>query len=338
MPTLPIPPFHPHPLIPGGHVQTLAGLYLPGPPTPYTAVRHIIDLPDGDQLVVHDDVPCRWRDGAGTCLLVHGLGGSHQSGYMQRIAAKLADRGVRAFRLDLRGFGESRYLAIRPTHCGRWADAAAALEFVARQAPHSPTALVGFSLGGAISLNLAAELGSGTSGNLAGVVAVCPPIDLHSVKRHFATPGGRLYDRQFASLLWRQTLRRQRHRPDMPPVHAASPPRRLRDFDGLVTAPRSGFASVDDYYTQASPGPRLIDIRIPTLILAAADDPIVPGEPLTESAHSDAVQVVLTRHGGHLGYIGRARTDPDHRWMDWRVVAWVRHATAPDYTSYDVAH
>jgi predicted alpha/beta-fold hydrolase len=143
------------------------------------------------------------------------------------------------------------------------------------------------------------------------------------VKRHFATPAGRFYDREFVHLLWQRTLRHQQRRADMPRIDVSRAPRRLRDFDELVTAPLSGFASADDYYTRTSPGPRLRDIRMPTLILAAKDDPIVPMRSLPSCPCSDAVQVVTTSHGGHLGYIARAGFDSDRRWMDWRIVEWV---------------
>jgi predicted alpha/beta-fold hydrolase len=66
---------------------------------------------------------------------------------MQRIAAKLKDPGVRAFRMDLRGCGAGEGLARFPYHSGRSEDAAAALGAIARLLPHSPTTLVGFSLG-----------------------------------------------------------------------------------------------------------------------------------------------------------------------------------------------
>jgi predicted alpha/beta-fold hydrolase len=100
-------------------------------------------------------------------------------------------------------------------------------------------------------------------------------------------------------------------------------PRRLREFDALITAPLAGFASVDEYYTQTSPGARLARVRVPTMIVAAKDDPVVPYEPLAQARRSDAVEVVITRHGGHLGYVGRRNDDPDRRWLDWRVVEWV---------------
>ena len=57
--TLPI--FKPHPLIPGGHAQTLAGVFLPARRIDYRARRHIVTLADGDQLVVHDDCPNGWQ-------------------------------------------------------------------------------------------------------------------------------------------------------------------------------------------------------------------------------------------------------------------------------------
>jgi predicted alpha/beta-fold hydrolase len=323
MPGATFPPFQQHPFFRGGHAQTLAGAYLPYRYAPYAAHQHVIGLDDGDQLVLHDDQPRDWQNGDGACLVAHGLGGSYQSSYMRRVTSKLTARGVRVFRLDLRGFGAGQYMAIRPTHCGLWADIAAGLQFIARQAPSSPTALVGFSLSGTIALNLATELGSARCGNLAGVMAVSPPVDLHAVTRHFATLTGHLYDRQFVRILWRCTVHHQQRRLDMPRIDLSQPPRRLRDFDDLVTAPLSGFASADDYYTRTSPGPRLRDIRIPTLILAAEDDPIVPMRPLAHWPRSDAVEVVMTPHGGHLGYIARAGLDSDRRWMDWRVVEWV---------------
>jgi predicted alpha/beta-fold hydrolase len=203
---------------------------------------------------------------------------------------------------------------------------AAAVDYVARQAPASPTALVGFSLGGTIALNMAAELGASTCGNLVALLAICSPIELHSVKRRFDAPTGRPYDRHFVRALWPATMRQLQGHDDLPHVDWSRPPQRLREFDALITAPLARFASVDDYYSTTSPGPRLAEIRLPTTIVAAADDPVVPIEPLQRARHGEAVEIVITRHGGHLGYIGRRNGDADRRWLDWRVVEWVEAA------------
>lgn len=315
--------FHPHPLVRGGHLQTLCGFYLPAVVLPERAERHHVVLDDRDTLVLHDDWPESWRDGGPTAMLIHGLAGCHRSAYLQRIAAKLVARGVRTFRMDMRGCGAGEGLARGPTHCGRSGDAAAALERIAQLCPDSPTVLVGFSLGGAIALNLVAELGDARCGNLAAVLAVCPPVDLPANSIHFERWIARLYDHFFARRLWRQVLRRAERFPDARPVDLSRRPRRLRQVDEWVTAPLGGFASADEYYRLASAGPKLTRVEVPTVILAAEDDPVVPAELLRRFDTSATVRIVITPSGGHLGYIGRPNGDPDYRWLDWRVVDWV---------------
>ncbi len=118
-----------------GHAQTLAGVYLPAGRYPYRARQHRVALADGDQLVLHDDRPDAWQAGDRAALLIHGLAGCHTSGYMQRIAHKLSARGVRVFRMDLRGCGAGQGLARWPYHSGRTEDAVAALEAIARLRP-----------------------------------------------------------------------------------------------------------------------------------------------------------------------------------------------------------
>ena len=99
-----------------------------------------------------------WQPADRSALLIHGLGGCHDSGYMQRIAHKLNARGVRVFRMDLRGCGAGMGLARLPYHSGRSEDARAALAAIARICRNSPTTLVGFSLGANMSLKLLGEL------------------------------------------------------------------------------------------------------------------------------------------------------------------------------------
>ncbi len=99
-------------------------------------------------MILHDDCPDEWQPRDRVALMIHGLAGCHESGYMQRIAHKLSTRGVRVFRMDLRGCGAGQELASLPYHSGRSEDAVAALEEIAEIAPDSPVTLVGFSLGG----------------------------------------------------------------------------------------------------------------------------------------------------------------------------------------------
>ena len=321
--TLEFPDFRPHRFLPGGHAQTLAGIFLPGTCQPEKAKQHLVELPDGDRLVLHDDAPACWRPGQRTALLIHGLAGCHGSPYMRRIAARLNAGGVRTFRMDLRGCGAGIRLARLPYHSGRSEDAAAALVEIARLCPGSPTTMLGFSLGGNIALKLLGEVGAAPPGHLDSGVAVGPPVDLLACVEALGRPRNRLYDRYFAWMLLRRLAERRRLFPEALTVDFQRRPRGLYEFDDAFTAPLCGFGNAENYYRRSSSSQFLPAIALPTLILAAADDPLVTSEPLRSARLSPSTQLHLARQGGHLGFVGRRGGDPDRRWMDWRVVRWV---------------
>ncbi len=323
MPISSLPPFRPHPLLRSPHAQTLAGAFLPSPRYRYRARQHRVALDEGDELLLHDDRPHSWQPGDRTALLIHGLAGCHESGYMRRIAHKLNAAGVRTFRMDLRGCGAGVALARLPYHSGRSADAAAALEAVARIAPQSPTTLVGFSLGANIALKLVGELGEHRCARLDSVMAVCPPIDLAACSRQISLAANRMYDRYFVGLLWRQLHARRRAVRAAAMVRFSRRPRTLWEFDNTFTAVVCGFGTADNYYEQASSQRWVEKIRLPTLVLASRDDPMIPPQALERVNAPANVDIRLADHGGHLGFVGRGRVDPDRRWMDWRVVEWV---------------
>jgi predicted alpha/beta-fold hydrolase len=229
--------------------------------------------------------------------------------------------------MDLRACGAGKGLAKRPYHAGRSPDAAAAIRFLAELCPLSPVALIGFSLGGNIALKLAGESGDRPPGNLDRVMAVCPPVDLSRCVRSLTAPLQRQYTRHFASMLWNDIQQWWESVPDAPRVQVASRPRTVLEIDEAVTAPLGGFASAEDYYAKCSSGPLLANVKLPTLLLGAHDDPLVPAGPILDAKRSPAVHMVMTASGGHMGYFGRAGADPDIRWLDWRVVDFVLRAT-----------
>lgn len=306
-------------------MQTLAGAYWAVGKFSYRAQQHVVTLDDGDRLALHDDQPDAWQPGDKVALLIHGLAGCHLSGYMQRIAARLVNEGVRVYRLDMRGCGASFALAQHLPHSGRIEDVAAALAWITQACPGSPVTLVGFSLGGNLALNFAAERRQLLPGTLAQVVAVCPPIDLVRCSRQVERGTSRVYGRFFVRLLLEHLARRQRERPELPAIALPRPPRTLWEFDHHVTAPLCGFSGAEEYYQRTSPAPRLKQIDVPTLIIAASDDPLVPHAPFTQYERSSAVQLLTTSSGGHLGFLAAANGDADCRWLDWRLVEWIAH-------------
>ena len=97
----------------------------------------------------------------------------------------------------------------------------------------------------------------------------------------------------------------------------------------IYTAPRWGYTDALDYYRQASAAPWIPAIRVPTFILTARDDPFVAVEPFEMVAAPSTVEIHISACGGHLGFIAARGIDPDHRWLDWRIVDWVLSHSAP---------
>jgi predicted alpha/beta-fold hydrolase len=317
-------PFRVHPVLRTPLLQTAVAPYLPYRRAPYTAKQHIVRLVDGDQLVLHDDVPPTWQIGGPVVLLVHGLGGSYQSGYVARAAEKLQALGVRAIRMDLRGCGAGYTLARRPIHAGRSDDVAAALSCVRKLCPASQIVVVGYSMGGNLVLKMAGEFGEQVPYQLDSVLAIAPPIDLQACSRNLRRGLNRIYDSHYVWRCVRAAEQRRRLVPGVLHRELSPRPRTLREFDEVFTAPLAGFESADEYYDASSAMHVMREIRVPTLIITSVDDPIVPADSFERLSYPDCVHLRLMSAGGHMGFFGRPGSDPDRRWMDWRVVDWVK--------------
>lgn len=257
-------------------------------------------------------------------LLMHGLSGCHQSGYMARTASKLLDRNARVFRMDHRGCGAGRMLAKHPYHAGRIRDVEAAIRMLERLCPTSPISIAGFSLSGNLLLRYLGDDPASLPLSLYRTVAVSPPIDLQCcVERLADTRMGQRYDWYFARQLVSQIANTPQWQDELPLATAKRPPRRLIDFDELYTAPASGFDSAADYYENASAIKHIDNIQVHTSILVAEDDPLVSSAPWKNVTMPSNITMCMTKHGGHLGFIGKPGVDADNRWMDWRVVDWL---------------
>ncbi len=303
------------------HVQTILGHLWAGPRFRHRTIKHLVPLSEGDRLVIHDATPARWHDGAPIAVLIHGLGGNHDSGHLRRFAHLLAARDVRTIRADLRGTGDGLALARKPYHAGRSDDVRAILDYVHTLSPTSPLLLIGVSLGGNMVVKLAGESAANPIPGLQRVVALGPPIDLYRCDLLMSQRSNLLYNRYFARVLVGQAQQRQKLFPDIPRVVFPARPT-LRQFDDLYTAPRNGFTSVEDYYAHSSSAPLIPAIRVPTLILTARDDPFVDVRPFEELQPPPSVELRIVEHGGHLGFVGRDALG-GMRWGEAFVVRWL---------------
>jgi predicted alpha/beta-fold hydrolase len=313
--------FREHPLLPGGHLQTIAGRYLPGAAALSRAHQIEIALPDGDRIMLLENRAGRKTTLQKILFCAHGLGGDAAAAYMVRTAGLFHGRGWHAFRMNHRGCGCGAGLARHLYHSGRSDDISAALQAVAAKYPDVPIVAVGFSLSGNALLKLLGEGCHPVPRTLIGTVAVTPPVMLANCADALSRRTNRPYDRRFVRLLRQSIWQRQQIFPDFPtfkfPKYMT-----VKQFDALCTAPMNGFASADDYYQQCSARQFLYRITKPTLILAAANDPFVPLATFSGLNDNPAVDLHITSGGGHMGFIARDRTPLlSHRWMDYAILS-----------------
>ena len=318
-----IPEFRAPIFLSGGHRQTLIPYLFSASSLPYRAQQHMFAVPGGDELALHDDQPEGWQPGDPIALLMHGLSGCHRSSYMIRIANKLNQRGLRVFRMDHRGCGAVAEKCRLPYHAGIVQDAQAAWDFIRELCPGSPGGVVGFSLSGNVTLKAAGTIWSRSNHAPACAVAVNAPIDLEMCSQALSRRGNRIYENHFVKLLISQVEQRIAEFADAPRPRWQTPPTRLREFDDLYTAPASGYKNANDYYNRASSNADIGQIDIPTFVLTSRDDPMVPVLAYEKLELPESVRLHIAPSGGHLGYFAKAGSDPDRRWMDWRVVDWV---------------
>jgi len=318
------PEFRSHRLFRGGHLQTVIGAWFPGKlPRNGMSIRRHVPLSDGDCLTLHDDAFLEpWKTGDPVALLVHGMCGSAESPHIRRIASKLQLRGVRTFRVNMRGCGDGKGLAREPYHAGRSDDIQAVVDEIHAICPGSAIHVAGFSLGGNIVLKWLGEYSNKMNSCVVAGMAVNPPVDLASCTDSIQTQFYGMYDRYFAGQLFSHVVKCPNLRGRGPWTKESKRPRQILEFDELFTAPQSGFKNASDYYENCSAAPLIPNISTPTLILTSQDDPVIPVRLFKNLSLPKSVQLHISNSGGHLGFLGRKGTDPDGWWLDWRVVDW----------------
>jgi predicted alpha/beta-fold hydrolase len=230
-------------------------------------------------------------------IMVHGMAGNAGSHYLLPAAAVAREAGLASLRLNLRGSdcsGDDFY------HAALTADLHAALasEPLAR---FERVYLLGFSLGGHVTLRLATEE---VDPRVRSVAAVCTPLDLAASSRQIDSPSSWLYCRYLLHALARIYATVAARRAVPLPIAQAARIRKMRDWDERIVAPHHGFAGADDYYARASVGPRLADLRLPALLVNSELDPMVPAHTVRTvlTRPSPRLEVRWVAAGGHVAF------------------------------------
>lgn len=271
---------------------------------------------------------CHWqpaRTERPTVLVIHGLEGSAEAKYVLGVASKAYAAGFNVLRYNVRNCGGTLHLSPQLYHSGLTVDLHHLTRELLERDGLPQLFVIGFSMGGNQSLKFAGELGAQALAQLAGIVAISPPIDLAECSRAIQRRANWLYEMRFLLSLRRTVRRKEALFPGTYDLNRLQQAKHLWDWDDVMQ-PYHGFRDAADYYAQASSLPFIEKIRVPTLIIHAKDDPFIPFSSFNDPRLTGNPRVLLlaTRHGGHVAFCGRPQPDEDRAWAENRAVEFCR--------------
>jgi uncharacterized protein len=250
-------------------------------------------------------------------VLLHGWEGSAESLYVLSLGQQLFERGFDVLRLNLRDHGDTHHLNRELFHSCLLPEVVGATAALQAALGGRPLRLVGFSLGGNFVLRVGAQARAAGLA-VARIIAVSPVLDpgdtLRALESGFA--GYPLY---FVRKWWRSLLKKQAA---WPAHYDFAELRRVRDLRRLTAElirRFTDFRTLEEYLDGYSiTGRRLAGLEVPATIITSLDDPIIPAGALARLARPPTLRVVVTRFGGHCGFLDRL-TGPT--WVERRILA-----------------
>lgn len=285
----------------------------------YDPVVETIPTPDDDELWLD-----WYRQGAGRLVVIsHGLEGHSRRPYVLGLARALLSEGWDVLAWNFRSCGGVMNHQPRFYHSGATGD----LDVVVRHGlaqGYGTVALAGFSMGGNLTLQYLGEQGEQVDSRIAGAVTFSVPCDLAGGADVLARPSRRLYMSRFINDLKPKMAEKARRFPDQIAMEGYDNIRSFHQFDERYTAPLHGFDSARDYWYRASSLYRLKHIRVPALVVNAADDPFLSADcyPDSRKVLGPCTRLETPRHGGHVGFV---QSHPDGwYWSEQRAVDFLK--------------
>lgn len=260
-------------------------------------------------------------------LLIHGLEGSSESKYMISAANELNNAGYDAVSFNLRGCSGEDNRLLPTYHSGKTEDVHFVVSYLLENYDYQKLMIVGYSLGGNLTLKYFGEYQEKISDKVTCGIAVSVPVDLASSGKNMATLKNKIYMEEFLKTLRKKVLEKAEKFPefelDRDKLFKA---KAFKDFDELYTAPVFGFDSPEDYWEKASSKPYIPKIKKPSLLITSLDDPFLTNEcfPYEEAYGSDEFHLEVTKYGGHVGFISSFRQQ-NNRWLENRIIRFLKN-------------
>jgi uncharacterized protein len=307
--------------LPDGHFQSIYPSLFRKIALPY--VRERITTPDDDFL----DLDWLCADGLNHRLVIlsHGLEGSSTRQYVTGMARLMSENNYDVLAWNYRSCSEELNRQARFYHSGETTD----LQLVINHAiakGYTDICLMGFSLGGNLTLKYVGEQGAGINPVIKKAVVFSVPMDLAACSTNIGQPQNRVYLWKFLRTLKTKVKAKSEVFPDKIKFEDYKRVRNFWDFDHIYTGPVHGFEGATDYYDRNSAKHFVHDITIPTLIVNAKNDPLVPYQslPIAVIEKMPNVTLELTEQGGHCGFRPNQVQTNGAYWSEERALAFLR--------------
>ncbi len=246
------------------------------------------------------------KDNSRAVIMIHGLEGNSRKAYMQGVTKVLLGAGFDVFALNLRGCSDQPNHLLSSYHSGKTDDLDFFIKHMLDKYSYKQLVLIGFSLGGNIVLKYVGENAQNLSAKIKAAIGISVPCDLAATSRQLEKLTNRIYLWRFLKSLKKKAIYKIEYLKTQSLtkkeiVKAIN----FNQFDNIFTAPVHGFANAQDYWEKSSCKQFLPNIRIPALLLNAADDPFLPDEcyPIDEAEQNPNLLFEMPKYGGHVGFV-----------------------------------
>ena len=308
------PPLH----LFNGHLQTIVpSLFRKVEGVQYK--RETIPTSDDDCL----DIDWLKNDSKKLIIISHGLEGNTSRHYVKGMAKYFRLRKWDVLAWNCRGCGGSINKTPRLYHHAATEDLHQVVMHALSQDQYETIVLIGFSMGGSMTLKYLGEEKYPASKEIKASVVFSVPCDLKSSSRALDKFSNAFYRNRFLKKLKKKLVLKAEQFPDSFDVSNFDTIKSFTVFDNRYTAPLHGFKDADDFYTQASATRYLPALGIPTLIVNAKNDPILAPEcfPYALAERLSKIYFETPRHGGHGGFPLQGK---EENWMDVRAFEFLR--------------
>lgn len=306
----------------GRHMQTIVPALFRRV-TGVNLIRERISTPDQDFL----DIDWSRKGNKRIAILSHGFEGSSRQPYILGMTKALNEAGWDTLSWNFRGCSGEINNKVRFYNAASSDDLELVIEY-ARKHGYTRIALIGFSLGGSMTLKYLGEKGSRLPADITHAATISVPDDLYScVEELSSTPFQKgVYQKRFLDSIKLKLAQKIIQFPDLLAHLDLESIQSIEDFDNQFTAPLCGFQSAVDYYHKGSCKNYIAEIKVPTLILNAQNDPILhpDSHPIYVCRDHKCVFLEMTSEGGHVGFVHTELHD--HHWSDKRAVEFLEEA------------